>query len=114
MAFSLGCTPSEKKADVPPPVKAPSAQAAATSAQPETSKEIVEGYEHTLVTAPDKARATQGKLDKDAVQTAIRDFQLDNGRYPSSLDEVKGKVPGMDVGKFNYDPNTGTVTLKRP
>jgi len=120
LAFTA-CSPEEKKADVPPPPQAaPEAQATAPAAppapaqtEPPTTKEVVEKYQKTLVTSMDKARGVQGKMDLDELKVAVGNFQSENGRYPASLDEIKGNVKqGMDLSIFAYDPATGAVTFK--
>jgi hypothetical protein len=121
LAFTA-CTPTEKKADVPPPPQAtPDASATAKPMTPApglqeapSSKEIVEKYEHTLVTSMDKARAVKDKVELEAIGTAIRDYQVDNGKYPASLDDIKDRVStGFDASKYTYHPETGTVAPKR-
>jgi hypothetical protein len=118
LAFTA-CTPTEKKADVPPPPQAaPEAPATAQATPPAqqeapSSKEIVEKYEKTLVTSMDKARAVQTKMDLDEINMAVRNFQNENGRYPATLDEIKGNVKqGIDLGMYSYDSNTGAVNIK--
>ena len=48
-----------------------------------------------------------------AVQEAVRNYQVENGRYPDSLDAIKSYVsPKVNLGLYSYDPGTGTVSLK--
>jgi hypothetical protein len=117
LAFAVGCAPSEKKDDVPPPPKASSADASAPAPaapqQPESAKEIVEGYQKGLVGSVDKARLAQARTDLGAIKDAVKNYQVDNGKFPASLDEIKSYLRGgTDLGLFNYDPANGNVTIK--
>lgn len=112
----VACAPSEKKQDVPPAPKAAgqsSGKECATSAAPASAKDIVTGYANRVVSAPDKARAAQAKVDLGAIQEAVRNFMVENGRYPESLGMIQGYLrPGSDLASFGYDPSTGTVCVK--
>lgn len=114
LIFSMlvGCTPTEKKNDAPPTPQSPDT-AAAPKTQSESSKDIVNNYEKTLVTSIDRAKGAQAKVDLGAIQDAVRNFQVENGKYPDSLDAVKGFLrPGTDLSAFNYDAGSGMVSLK--
>ncbi len=112
IALSLvACTPREKKNDAPPTPKTP--DTASAPQQPESAKQIVNNYEKTLVTSIDRAKGAQAQVDLGAIQDAIRNFQMENGRYPNSLDAIKSYLrPGTDLSAFNYDAGTGAVTVK--
>lgn len=119
LVFTLGCTPKEKPDQVPPTPEAPESQAApapeagAAPGGQQSAGEIVEEYAGGLTGAPGKARSANAKVEMQAVQTAVSGFQAANGRYPSSLDEVRGDMqPGFDMSPFGYDPATGKVSLK--
>ncbi|MGA2191944.1 MAG: type II secretion system protein GspG [Nitrospirota bacterium] len=90
------CSP--KKTDTPPPPKAG----------------IIENYAAGLGSSMDRARGAKTKVDMDAVQKAVQNFQLDNGRYPDSLDAIKGYIqPDVNLGSYAYDPASGTVSLRQ-
>ena len=109
---AVGCAPSEKKQDVPPTPKAPVAEAPAPQ-QPESAKEVVEGYQKGLVTAVDKAKQAQARTDLGAISAAVRNYQVENGKFPASLEDIKSYLRvGTDLGLFSYDPATGNVTIK--
>ncbi|MGE5190190.1 MAG: AAA family ATPase [Gemmatimonadota bacterium] len=62
----------------------------------------------------DKARAAQAATDLGSVKDAIRNYQVENGRYPDSLDAVRNYLrPDVDLSAFNYDPASGNVTIKQ-
>jgi hypothetical protein len=112
LAFAVGCAPSEKKEDAPPPPKAPVAEAPA-SQQPESAKKVVEGYQKGLVTAIDKAKLAQARTDLGAIKVAIESYYVDKQNFPTSLDDIKSLLrPGIDLSLFAYDPATGNVTTK--
>ena len=117
LAFSFGCAPSEKKEDAPPPPKAPVAEApappAAAPQQPESAKEIVEGYQKGLVSSLDKAKLAQTRTDLGAIKVAVESYQADNQKLPASLEDIKSSLRvGTDLSLFSYDPATGNVTIK--
>ena len=117
LILAVGCAPSEKKQDVPPPPKTPAAEASApapaTPQQPEPAKEIVEGYSKGLATSLDEAKLAQTRTDLGAIKDAVRNYQVDNGKFPASLDDIKSYLRGgTDLGLFSYDPATGNVTIK--
>lgn len=117
----FGCTPTEKKVDVPPPptageqaTQAPTpASPAPQGQQPESAKKVIEDYHKGLTTSIDKAKSVQAKVDMGAVQDAVRNYQVENGRCPEGLDAIKSYVgPKVNLSLYNYDPGTGTVSLK--
>ena len=73
-----------------------------------------EQYIRTTLGAGENAK---GVLGTTAIQKAIDMFQLQNGRFPSSLEELKKEgflpnVPQAPVGKkFSYNATTGKVTV---
>ena len=115
---SFACTPTEKKADVPPPPTAPAQQEAPAPPSPpageqKSSGQIMKDYASGLTGAQGKARSANAKVEMESVVTAVRDYQVDNGKYPATLSDIQDKLgPGFDLGMFNYDPSTGAVTLK--
>jgi len=130
LSLSLGCTPTEKKADVPPPPTAPQQEAPApapqadaapaaapvpapVSKEPESANKIVNDYRRTLMTPIGKSKGTQEKVDTAAVKIALQSYYSEHEKYPESLDEIKGYLKdGTDLSIYNYDPATGTVSLK--
>ncbi len=112
--FVFGCSKSEQKNDAPQaPPAAQQAAPAQPAQQPDSAKEIVQQYGQGLVKSVDKARGVQGKIDLDSVKDAVRNYQVENGRYPASLDAIKNYLrPDIDLSSFNYDPATGNVTQK--
>lgn len=117
LILAVGCSPSEKKQDVPPLPKAPAAEASATAPatprQPESAKDIVEGYSRGLKTSLDRAKLAQTRTDLGAIKDAVRNYQVDNGKFPASLEDIKSYLRGgVDLSLFAYDPATGAVSLK--
>lgn len=74
-------------------------------------------YGETMGRAMKKAKAMDGII---YLKNKINTFQLQEGRYPNSLDELveKGYIKKEEMPKppegmqFIYDPKTGNVTLK--
>jgi hypothetical protein len=73
-----------------------------------------EQYIRTTLGAGENAKATLGTI---AIQKAIEMFQLQQGRFPSSLAELQKEgflpqIPEAPVNKkFSYDPATGKVSV---
>jgi len=84
------------------------------TAKHESARKIVEDYGTGLVTSMDKARSAQARVDIREVQRAVQDYALDHdGAYPRSLDDVRDRMSGsIDLNAFNYNPDTGAVTLR--
>jgi hypothetical protein len=113
-----GC--GEKSADTAQPTNAPaSTPAAATTNAPASGG--------GLLTAPVDYLAAVSKAQQSAVKTvdvaslnqAIQTFNVEEGRYPKSLDElvekkIIGKLPAVPYGmKYVYDASSGQVKVVR-
>jgi hypothetical protein len=49
----------------------------------------------------------------DALRKSIEAYRAANGSYPESLKDIEGMLGSrMDFSRYDYDPQTGTVTLK--
>ncbi|MDO9288284.1 MAG: hypothetical protein Q7T83_05795 [Thermodesulfovibrionales bacterium] len=80
----------------------------------EKPKNPVAEYGNALTDAYKKGQQAGEISNLDAVRKAVQAYYALNGRYPQSLDEIKGSIGAeMDMSKYNYDPQTGTVNLKR-
>jgi competence protein ComGC len=61
-----------------------------------------------------KAQKAGETANLDAVKKAVQAYHALNDKYPQSLDDVKELIGAeMDMSKYTYDPQTGTVNLKR-
>jgi len=108
---------------------APAANRAAQSSQPAKAQTSSSGgsslsktlresdptrYLDVTVSAPGKARS---KMSLISVQQALKAFQAVEGRWPKSIQELRDNgynIPNPPPGmKYNYDPNTGKVSLDK-
>ncbi len=49
----------------------------------------------------------------DAVRQSIQAYHAANGAYPASLKDLEGIMGSrVDISRYDYDPQTGVVTLK--
>ena len=79
----------------------------------EKPKNPVSEYGNALTDAYKKGQQAGEISNLDAVRKAVQAYYALNGRYPQSLDEIKGSIGSeMDMSKYSYDPQTGTVNLK--
>ena len=75
---------------------------------------VVGDYGGALVNGRNKAIST---VDLASLNQAIQMYQVQEGHFPKSLDELVEKrliagVPNAPYGsKLDYDPNTGTVKV---
>jgi hypothetical protein len=107
LSICLGCTPTEKKADVPPPPKVPKQEV------PAPAGKIVQDYGKGLATSVDKAKGVQNTIDTEAVRTAVKSYYFEHDKYPASLEDIRGYLKaGAKLDIYGYDPATGTVSLK--
>jgi hypothetical protein len=66
-------------------------------------------YGTTVVRTIDRADRAADSANLAALKQSVQAYYAANGRYPESLDELG---IGIDSSHFDYDPATGTVTIK--
>lgn len=70
-------------------------------------------YGDTMINSYQKGKQAGVDANLDAVKKALAAYRAANDRYPASLDEVKDLVGhNIDMSPYDYDPQSGTVTLK--
>ena len=64
-----------------------------------------------LVRPIEKAKEVQSVLDLAAVQTAVQNYQIQQGQFPKSLDDLvsAGALTGNQIKNLEYDPESGKV-----
>ena len=76
-------------------------------------KNPVAEYGNALVEAPQKARNAAVVANLDTVQRAVQQYRTINEKYPESLKDIEGTLgSSVDFSNYNYDPQTGKVSLK--
>src|SRR5512135_1284360 len=79
----------------------------------EKPKNPVAEYGDSLVGAYKGSQNAAEQANLDAVQKAINAYHAANEGYPKSLQDVEQLIGSpIDLTKYNYDPATGTATLK--
>jgi hypothetical protein len=59
------------------------------------------------------ARSAADAADLDALRKSLGAYRAANGSYPDSLKDLEGMLGSqLDFSRYDYDPQTGTVTLK--
>ncbi|MHB8173402.1 MAG: type II secretion system protein [Nitrospirota bacterium] len=97
----------QKKTEIPPIPKSDTAAKTNSIVQP------VKDYAKGLQGSMDRAKGAQLEADLGDIRNAMQTYQMDNGRYPGSLDALKPYVrAGIDMSKYNYNSADGSVSLK--
>ena len=79
----------------------------------EKPKNPVSEYGSAMIDSYKKGKQAGEAANLDAVRKAVQAYHALNDKYPQSLDDVKGLIGAeMDMSKYNYDPQTGTVSLR--
>jgi hypothetical protein len=73
----------------------------------------VEQYGTGLINSEQKAEKVKNQSNLVGLQQAVITFRASNGRFPESLEELKGSANiNVDISQFDYDPRTGHVSRK--
>lgn len=73
----------------------------------------VEQYGKGLIDAKTRAEGAAEQANLDAVRKAVQAYRAANDSFPPSLQDVAGLIGGnLDLSKYDYDPQAGTVKLK--
>jgi len=81
------------------------------------ASQVVNAPMNYIKTVTDEKKTLDKKVDVTALNHAIEQFQVQEGRYPKDLDELVtqhyfGALPTPPFGsKLNYDSTSGTVTV---
>ncbi|MBI3377942.1 MAG: hypothetical protein HY035_06025 [Nitrospirae bacterium] len=79
----------------------------------EKPKNPVSEYGDAMINAYKKGQAVKETADLDALRKTIQAYHAANDKYPQSLDDVKELIGAeMDMSKYSYDPQTGTVNIR--
>jgi hypothetical protein len=67
----------------------------------------------TYVGAKKSASDAADSANLYALRQTVQTYHAANGNYPANLKDVEGMLGSpVDFSRYNYDPVTGTVTLK--
>src|SRR5574340_1013360 len=79
----------------------------------EKPRNPVSEYGNIMIDSYKKGQNAGEAVNLDAVKKAVQAYHALNDKYPQSLDDVKELIGAeMDMSKYSYDPQTGTVNLK--
>ncbi|NCO83203.1 MAG: hypothetical protein COZ31_11545 [Nitrospirae bacterium CG_4_10_14_3_um_filter_44_29] len=79
----------------------------------EKPRNPVSEYGNAMLDSYKKAQKAGEAANLDAVKKAVQAYHALNDKYPRSLDDVKGLIGAeMDMSKYSYDPQTGTVSIR--
>ncbi len=67
----------------------------------------------TMMDSYQKGKQAGETGDLDSVKKAVQAYHATNDKYPQDLEEIKSQLNSeVDLSKYNYDPESGTVDLK--
>ena len=80
----------------------------------EKPKNPVAEYGDALVGSYKRGQQAGEKANLDAVKKAVQLYYSTNDKFPKNLDEAKDFLgPDIDISKYDYNPDNGTVSLKK-
>ena len=87
---------------------------AAIAACDEKPKNPVAEYGDTMIDSYQKGKQAAVDGNLDAVKKAVQAYHAANDKYPQSLEEILPMLGGstMDLSKYDYNPQNGSVTPK--
>ena len=72
----------------------------------------IKEYGDALLRSHARSKQVAGDASLEAIRTTIQAFEISNGRYPESLEEIREGFSGsVDWDRYTYDPATGTVSV---
>jgi len=71
-------------------------------------------YGDALIDTYQRGQHTGDIANLDALKKAIDMYRIENGNYPSSLDDIQNFIRmDIDLSKYEYDSSTGVVALRQ-
>jgi hypothetical protein len=79
----------------------------------EKPKNPVSEYGDALIGAYKRGQQAGEEANLDAIKKTIQAYYAEHEKYPESLKEIEDLMrKPINVNKYNYDPQTGTIALK--
>ena len=73
----------------------------------------VQQYGKQVIDAKGRVERVRAQADMKALETAIQQYYVENGRFPASLTELPlVQNQRIDVSLYAYDPATGNIQLR--
>ncbi len=80
----------------------------------EEKKNPVSKYGDALISAHDSVRVAAEQATLKGMKDAVRVYRISNGKYPESFEELQKLMDDpVDPGLYQYDPDSGEVTLTK-
>jgi hypothetical protein len=85
----------------------------ALSACEQKPKNPVAEYGDALMDSRKKAQDAAEKANLDALNKSVQAYHASNDKYPESLQDAANLIgSSVDLSRYDYDPQTGVVSLK--
>jgi hypothetical protein len=79
----------------------------------EEPKNPISEYGDSLIKSYQGAQNAAEQANIDAIRKAVSAYRAANEGFPKDLKDIENLISGpIDLTKYDYDPATGTVTLK--
>ena len=76
-------------------------------------KNPVSEYGNTMMDSYQKGQQAGEIANLDAVKKAVQSYHAANDKYPQNLAEIKDLIgSNVDFSKYDYEPQSGAVSLK--
>jgi hypothetical protein len=80
----------------------------------EKPKNPVSEYGDALIGSYKSSQVAGEEANLDAVKKAVQAYHAANDKYPAVLEDVGDLIGGkVDFSKYDYNPETGEVSLKK-
>jgi len=80
----------------------------------EKPKNPVAEYGDVMVDSYKRGQQAGEKANLDTLKKAVQLYYAANDKFPQTLDEAKDFIgPDIDISKYDYNPDNGTVSLKK-
>ena len=76
-------------------------------------KNPVEEYVDDVIQAHDRSSQVVDKSNLETMKKYLKSYLVMNGQYPDSIEAlVQDMGESIDVDKYEYDPETGEISLR--
>jgi len=73
----------------------------------------VQQYGEEVLKAKGRVERVRAQANIKALETAIQQYYVENGRFPASLSDLPiVQRQRIDVSLYDYDPGTGNIQLR--
>lgn len=78
----------------------------------EKPKNPVSEYGSAMIGSYQKGQQAAATSNLYAVKSTVQAYRAANGKYPDNLSDLDFRGQKIDLSLYDYDPQTGAVTLK--